>query len=442
MSLHLDRDSSAHFQAHLDELTGRFTLLFATILVTTLLFSTQIDGWLESLLVTIDPCKSECLNLYDPARWSAVRWLSAAIAATVAATPLILQQAWAFSKKGLLPSERKWMIRWMLGSAVVSFSIAALTLAWLLPSAFATGHAIQSDMGLTARYDAVLMLSIAVAVIWTQIIVSVAILGMAIAGQLGVMNSQTADWWRLRCYGLVVLLLYASLPEFGGLAFLLIVVSISIMEIVCGRWFRRSPPQNLEMVTVMDEEGGSRRPIIVECLCDGAAVPLPSPIDLSMPHMMYSGLCSSEHQREEFYDAIKFAKATDVFVTGCNATPLGEKFHSNCHALGAKVSGMDLLTRQSYRTRPGLYPELEFKLMVAQLGSPWPSSAQNEKIADLLDTHEVERCLVSTNHTDRLWGLQLKEEDVLLTLPQDHLQAFNAAMAGIDCTIVPLAGQD
>jgi hypothetical protein len=38
--------------------------------------------------------------------------------------------------------------------------------------------------------------------------------------------------------------------------------------------------------------------------------------------------------------------------------------------------------------------------------------------------------------------LQLKEEDVLLTLPEDHLQAFNAAMAGIDCTIVPLAGQD
>ena len=104
MSLQLERDSRTHVQSHLDELTSRVTLVFALIAATTLLFSTQIDGWLDALLAAIDPCETECLNLYDPARWSAVRWLSSTLAATLACMPILLHQAWSFSNKGLLPS--------------------------------------------------------------------------------------------------------------------------------------------------------------------------------------------------------------------------------------------------------------------------------------------------------------------------------------------------
>lgn len=87
MSLQLERDSRAELQAHLDELTGRTTLIFAVIVGMTLLFSTQIDAWLDQLLTAINPCQTECLNLYDPARWSAVRWLSALLVALLLRPP-------------------------------------------------------------------------------------------------------------------------------------------------------------------------------------------------------------------------------------------------------------------------------------------------------------------------------------------------------------------
>ena len=438
MSLQLERDSRTHVQSHLDELTSRVTLVFALIAVTTLLFSTQIDGWLDALLATIDPCDTECLNLYDPARWSAVRWLSSTLAATLVCMPIMLHQAWSFSNKGLLPSERSWMVRWMIGGTIASILIIALTLLWLLPLVFDSGHAIQTDMGLVARYDAVLMLSISVAVIWTQMVVTVAVLGMAIAGQLGVLNAQTADWWRIRCYGLVLMLLYASLPEFGSLAFLLMLGSVFSIEAVCKSWLRQTAPQILNSVTVMDEEVGARRPVLIECLCSGAAVPLPSPIDLKMPSLVYHSLCTSNNEREQVYDALRTSRTTDAFITGCDASPLGQQFKSNCTSLGVKTSGLDLLVRQSYRTRPANNPDLEFQIIAAQIGSPWPESKQIDRLTSLIEQNPNDRFVYTARATDALWGLQLKPEQVLIRLQPDQIDVFRNQIGATYANVSPL----
>ncbi len=438
MSLQLERDSRTHVQSHLDELTSRVTLVFALIAATTLLFSTQIDGWLDALLAAIDPCETECLNLYDPARWSAVRWLSSTLAATLACMPILLHQAWSFSNKGLLPSERSWMVRWMMGGTIASIVIIALTLLWSLPFVFDSGHTIQTNMGLVARYDAVLMLSISVAVIWTQMVVTVAILGMAIAGQLGVLNAQTADWWRIRCYGLVLMLLYASLPEFGSLAFLLMLGSVFSIETVCKSWLRQTAPQVLNSVTVMDEEGGARRPVLIECQCSGAAVPLPSPIDLNMPNLVYHSLCTSSSEREQVYDALRASRTTDAFITGCDGSPLGDHFKSNCASLGVNTSGLDLLVRQSYRTRPANNPELEFQIMAAQLGSPWPESQQINRITSLIDRNPNDRFVYTAKDTDALWGLQLKPDQVLIRLQPDQFKVFANEIGTTYANVSPL----
>lgn len=424
MSLQLERDSRAELQAHLDELTGRTTLIFAVIVGMTLLFSTQIDAWLDQLLTAINPCQTECLNLYDPARWSAVRWLSALLVAIAAASPLIMQQVWAFSNQGLLPSERKWMLRWMMGGCAVALIASVTTLIWLLPTTFGYGHDIQSEMGLVARYDAVLMLSIAVAVIWMQIVVCVAILGMAIAGQIGALNQNTADWWRLRCYGLVVLLLYASLPQFGGLAFLLIVTAVSCIEVACKPWFVQSANNDVEMVTIFDEEGGTRRPLLLECQCSGAAQALPSPLDLGLPHLSYAGLCNSIDEREQVLDWILATKTTDLIVTGCNADPISSKFRKNCSSVGASVRGMNLLERQSYRTQKPKHASLEFEIMLAQLANPWPDAQQVDRILTLISEHPNKSYVYTTGSTDQSWGQQLKPSEVLIHIEQRHVVEF------------------
>ena len=179
------------------------------------------------------------------------------------------------------------MLRWMIGGTCTAFTFTIVTMMFLVPMTFQYGHAIQTDMGLTAQYDPVLMLSIVLAVIWTQTVVSLAILGMALAGFIGVLNEETADWWRLRCYAIVLMLLYASLPEFSGLAFLLILVSILVIETTCSRWFKQPALQSMKSLTLMDDEGGVRRPLIVECLCNGACLlyTSPSPRDRSLSRM-------------------------------------------------------------------------------------------------------------------------------------------------------------
>ena len=55
MTLQLERDSRTHVQDHLDELTGRVTLIFAVIVGLTFVFSTQIDEWLEVVLTPNRP---------------------------------------------------------------------------------------------------------------------------------------------------------------------------------------------------------------------------------------------------------------------------------------------------------------------------------------------------------------------------------------------------
>ena len=435
MSLQLERDQRVHLQAHLDELTGRVTLIFAAIVVMTLVVSTQIDAWLDLLLAKIDPCSSDCLNLYDPARWSAVRWLGALLAAIALVSPLIMQQAWAFSNKGLLPSERAWMLRWMFGGCAVALTASTLTLVWLLPTTFGVGHSIQTDMGLVARYDAVLMLSIAIAVIWMQTVVSVAVLALAIAGQLGALNKHTADWWRLRTYGLVLLLLYASLPQFGGLAFVLIVASLLVMEVVCKPWLNQEPPLAVEIVTVLDEEGGARRPMVLECHCNGAAIPLPSPIDLSVPRLAYEGLCRSEHQREQVLDVILATKATDLIVTGCDGVPLGEQFKSNCTSLGASLRGMNLLERQSYRTQPAQHPGLEFKLMLAQLSSPWPEQNQIERLVHIMKKHPDQTYVYTSGNEKHSWGQQLNPDSVFIHIPSAFKKEFEQRVENLRISV-------
>jgi Sec-independent protein secretion pathway component TatC len=426
MSLQLERDSKTHVQSHLDELTGRVTLIFAVIVGLTFLISTQIDQWLDLLLSQIDPCSEACMNLYDPAKWSAVRWLSATLAAIIVTGPLILQQVWAFSHKGLLPKERSWMVRWMLGGGVIALTVTMFTLGYGLPLLFDLGHGVQTDMGLVAQYDAVLMLSIALAVVWTQSVVGLAILGMVLAGSIGALNENTADWWRIRCYGLVLLLMYASLPEFGGLAFVLIVGSILTIETVCRPWLQQPATGSLNTLTVMDEEGGARRPIVLQCLCSGAALPLPTPLDTSIPVLSYTGLCVSQYEREMAYTSLMEHASTDAFITGCSSAPIGENFRRNCRSIGVNLSGMDLLERQSYRTQPSRHAGIEFEIMLAQIGTPWPKKGELARILKILNRHPEETYVYKSGPSEMSWGTQLKPNEILIHVDEAYIDEFRS----------------
>ena len=160
MSFQLEYDSSSHVQEHLNELTARVTLTLFLASVATLVWITQVDVLLDKLLNQLNPCEGECLNLFDPAKWSAVRWMTAALLGIITVMPIALHQMWKFSKPGLLPSERTWMKTWFLAGALSTFLAVFSTIGILFPMIFDTGHQTHEAMKLDARYDAVHMLSL------------------------------------------------------------------------------------------------------------------------------------------------------------------------------------------------------------------------------------------------------------------------------------------
>ena len=90
MSILLESDSNTSVQSHFDELTFRTTILFLSVSLLSLGWLMIIDDVLLFLLDHLQPCKSECLNVFDPAQWSVVRWLSAIILGIMSALPLMV----------------------------------------------------------------------------------------------------------------------------------------------------------------------------------------------------------------------------------------------------------------------------------------------------------------------------------------------------------------
>ena len=105
MTVLLEHDRRRPVQEHLDELTWRTTVLFTSIAVLTVAWSFVVNDVLDHMMDLLKPCADDCLNVYDPAQWSAVRWLTSLLLATFSSLPLAMFHVLSFSKPGLLPSE-------------------------------------------------------------------------------------------------------------------------------------------------------------------------------------------------------------------------------------------------------------------------------------------------------------------------------------------------
>ncbi len=416
MSFQLEYDSSSHVQEHLNELTARVTLTLFLASVATLVWITQVDVLLDKLLNQLNPCQGDCLNLFDPAKWSAVRWMTAALLGIITVMPIALHQMWKFSKPGLLPSERTWMKTWFLAGALSTFLAVFSTIGILFPMIFDTGHQTHEAMKLDARYDAVHMLSIVIAVIWTEVIVACAIFAMMLAGILGMLNEDTADWWRIRIYGLVLLLLLASLPEFGGLAFTLSALAIGTIEVCSRKWLKGNAPLFEGFQPVMDSEGALRKMILVDCSSDDAETALFKAVKSPIPVYSAGSLCTSLKERESLIEKVIRYRLSDVFLSGCSIEDLPDSFKTNCHSLGCTLRELDLDRTQAHRVLPSLHRSTEIELSLASINDPWPQSKIHERIISILESSDIEQLVIDTRNKENSASIQLTENQVILRL--------------------------
>ncbi|MDP6235448.1 MAG: twin-arginine translocase subunit TatC [Candidatus Poseidoniaceae archaeon] len=337
MTLNLEHDQHSHVQDHLNELTARVTLVVFLSSLFTGLWLTQIDSILDFVLQFLNPCVEGCLNLYDPARWSAVRWMSSALLGIGTALPIFLQQGWKFIHPGLLPTERRWVKSWLLGSSVTLLLSVLATVVLIFPIAFDIGHQTHESVQLDARYDAIQMLTLIIAVIWTEIIVACALSAMVLAGVVGLLNKDTADWWRIRVYGLVVLLLLASLPNEGGLTVLLTILSILIIERGARKWIQSEPPLFKGKKPLMDHEGGIRKILLINHSIDGKRQLFHPAVKLPIANTSTKALDISTSEQEQILEIILHNRLTDIFIDGLPFNTLPKTFRENCRSLGCSI---------------------------------------------------------------------------------------------------------
>ena len=388
MSILLESDSNAHYQSHFDELTARTTMIFIVVGFLTVVWSVFIDDILLALLTQLQPCSGPCLNLYDPAQWSAVRWLSSVLLAFCSAMPLMLYHLHQFAKPGLMSAEYKALKRITVFGSLTMVIGTFLLLTELLPALYETGHQQHQSVGLAAQYSAIDMLLVATYLVWTVGVFTTSWLLLTVAGVLGLVTPSNSDWWRVRVYGIGSLLLLITVPEHAqSLALPLIVFFMLSSESVGRRWYLTGSAVNGRTVDRFDEEGRRRRMTIVDCACEGANIHSGHAHIEGYSTIRVDGVCTRSEDRESILNHIIRTGCTDAVITGCDAKACPPSFVSNLDAIDASLHGLNLMDLANHRVAHN-DPRWDTQLALLSISGPYPPHAFDGRLAELVSSHQ------------------------------------------------------
>jgi len=292
----------------------------------------NIDSVLEYLIIKLDPCEVECLNLYQPEKWSELRWLSSAILGFATIMPLMSQQFWSFAKPGLTNSERRLFKTTIIMAPLIFLLASYLTLFIALPKLFYIGHSIQSDYGFIAKYDVINLISFSTAIIWMQIIVIFATSVMVSSGLTGNLDSSNANWWRLRVYGIVTMLLLLSFYERTTNGLLMALISILLIEIMSRPWTIKMPRYQIEMERKFDSHGEIITSLHIICGCKEQNT---SP--LNKPNIVMKDICTQENKQDDLLRMLMFNQPNNIIMHRCNNQQFVQKFESLVSSTKSKI---------------------------------------------------------------------------------------------------------
>jgi len=395
MALHVDGDGSTSAQAHLDELTVRTTRVFVLVGLASLIWYRSVDAVLDIMMVRLSPCLDDCLNIYEPAQWSVVRWMTALLLGVLSCLPLALHQAFQFAKPGLMLSERQALRAWMVLTAIVVLAGSWLLVAVGVPKLYAHGYEHHRSIGLDAQYSALNLLTMAgyAVVVWltmTSVWFSTVCLGW-----MGWITSATAPVWRWRLYGVATLVLVAATPPTARSAILpLLLTTVAFNEQLGRRWWTTLPLQHGRLVETFDDLGARRRRLYVDCSCAGANAHGGAMMEREEACLRVEALCLHRQEQERLIQYVVGANITDVVVTGCDGHPCPSRVKTNLANLKCTLSGLNLMSAASHRGDPAHVHPLDLEQAILRhrvpLGLMHGINASSSE-------HEGPRSTASTN---------------------------------------------
>ncbi|MGB1474869.1 MAG: twin-arginine translocase subunit TatC [Candidatus Poseidoniaceae archaeon] len=412
--LHLSSDDRTTFQEHLDEMSRRITSIVILIVILTGIWSISIDEILRYTLSQLDPCVDECVNIFSPDEWAGTRWLSAAILGVFTAAPFAMTQAYGFAKPGLLPSEKRGMIIWMILMWIVSLSSLVFVLFRFLPWLYGYGHSFNDETGLVGRYDAAEMLRISISIAWAMILVLAAMSVVTIAGASKLLWSGNSGWWRLRIHGFMLMLLWLVIPpNLPGLLFSLTITASGLVEIIGWKSFRAPMPVGYGLKDILDVEGRIHRVLYVDCSCCGTT-PSITPLE-GMGILSYHSVCRDTEEQDHLIDVVKRFGASQIVFSGCMVESLPVNYLDSLRFLGCSVSTLNLSRLTTIRTDDNL---VDCNLAMAWIKDPWSDTSAEKRCVAVIQTHDVSTIIYGEAVP---FGLNLQPGEAWLTSPTDSL---------------------
>ena len=412
--LHLSSDDRTPFQEHLDEMSRRITSIVILIVILTGIWSISIDEILRYTLTKLDPCNDSCVNIFSPDEWAGTRWLSAAILGVFTAAPFAMTQAYGFAKPGLLPSERRGMVIWMILMWILSLSSLVFVLFRFLPWLYGYGHSFNDDTGLVGRYDAAEMLRISISLAWAMILVLAAMSVVTIAGASKLLWSGNSGWWRLRVHGFMLMLLWLVIPSnLPGLLFSLTILASGLVEVIGWKSFRAPMPVAYGLKDILDIEGGTHRVLYVDCSCCGTT-PSIEPLE-GMGVLSYKAVCRSAEEQDHLLDSVKRFGASQIVFSGCVIESLPPSCVDSLRFLGCSSKTLNLSHLSAIRTDKNM---TDCELAMACLTEPWSDRRASQRCIDLIRNENVRHIYYGE---DIPFGLNLQPGEVWLFSPTDSL---------------------
>ena len=272
----------------------------------------NIDSVLSYFIGIFDPCVDECLNLYQPEKWSELRWIISGMLGFLTIIPLVNLQIWNFSKPGLTNSEKKLLRNVLILAPVMFLVFSYISVIKLLPVLYQTGHDVHIDYGFVVKYDAISLVYFASVILWVQVLVIVSSSVMISSGITGNLDSSNANWWRLRVYGFVSLVSLLSYYERTSYGLLITLCTIFVIEIISRPWTTKKAKYNVQMDNQYDHEGEIISTLKISCDCNTENVG-----DYGENILQLSNICSDKKIQDDLINIIARYRPNSLIIYNC-----------------------------------------------------------------------------------------------------------------------------
>lgn len=412
--LHLSSDDRSQIQTHLDELYRRVFSVIILVVILTGIWSLSIDNILHYVLLNLDPCQESCINIFSPDEWAGTRWLSAALLGIFTAAPYAMIQSYSFAQPGLLPSERRAFVIWMILIWAIAMISLMLTVTEFLPWLYGYGHSFNEGTGLVGRYDAAEILRISISIAWAIILVLASMSIVLVAGSSSLLWSGNASWWRLRIHGMMLMLLWLVIPSgLPGLLVTLTFMASGLVELAGWRAFRAKMPVAHGLEELLDNEGGVFRVLYVNCSCHGTS-PEIKPLK-GMGKVSYNAVCRKQEEQDHLLDVIMRFGVDKVYFSGCVVNSLPVDYIDSIRFLGCSTQSLDLAHLSAIRTDGNL---IDCELAMASIVHPWSEIAMVSRTKEIIVNSKID-CIYYGETIP--FGLNLQPNEAWITSPTDSL---------------------